>query len=405
MTSTLFPQDTPSPPVDLLPSPAPTSASPSPSPAPSENDVDVAREEAAIDAAISQSQQDDDNTHPQHNKHQRQVNGDFGHSSSSDVTDAASSISSPGEAAMEDMPPLSPAPSNDGEYAAPPSHAAAVAVVPAAAPSSASKSRKRAAPAPRPPPVDPSVARATGAKLLDELLSKAAAYMSRTAVGAELAPATSTSKKHKQKTGKGRMSEKEEDDVMLHSLEDEADSAPVSYPPLTEQPVNITGKMRAYQLEGLNWMIRLYDSGVSGILADEMGLGQSNTMLDADNSARRTSLRCSLILYLCFVFLSRCAGKTLQSISLLAYLKGVRGVRGPHLVLTPLSTLGNWHREFTRWCPELRVCRFHGTREERAEMIARGDLGMETYDILLTSYEMAIREKNHINRTQWCFIG
>ena len=80
-------------------------------------------------------------------------------------------------------------------------------------------------------------------------------------------------------------------------------------------------------------------------------------------------------------------------------------MRGPHLVLTPLSTLGNWYREFTRWCPELRVCKFHGTREERAEMIARGDLQMESYDILLTSYEMAIREKNSINRTQWCFIG
>ena len=80
-------------------------------------------------------------------------------------------------------------------------------------------------------------------------------------------------------------------------------------------------------------------------------------------------------------------------------------MRGPHLVLTPLSTLGNWYREFTRWCPELRVCKFHGNREERAEMIARGDLGMQTYDVLLTSYEMAIREKNHINRTQWCFIG
>ena len=100
--------------------------------------------------------------------------------------------------------------------------------------------------------------------------------MSRTAVGADLAPAQSTSKKHK-KAAKGRMSEKEEDDVMLHSLADEADSAPVSYPPLTEQPSNITGKMRAYQVEGLNWMIRLYDSGVSGILADEMGLGQTNT--------------------------------------------------------------------------------------------------------------------------------
>ncbi len=32
---------------------------------------------------------------------------------------------------------------------------------------------------------------------------------------------------------------------------------------------------RAYQLEGLNWMIRLQDNGINGILADEMGLGES----------------------------------------------------------------------------------------------------------------------------------
>ena len=175
---------------------------------------------------------------------------------------------------MNDIPPLSPAPTDDGDYV-PPADDTEVTAPIRAAPASASKSRKRATPTPRPPPPDPSVARATGAKLLDELLSKAAAYMSRTAVGADLAPASSTSKKHKKAGGKGRMSEKEEDDVMLHSLEDEADHAPASYPPLTEQPANITGKMRAYQLEGLNWMIRLYDSGVSGILADEMGLGQT----------------------------------------------------------------------------------------------------------------------------------
>jgi hypothetical protein len=30
---------------------------------------------------------------------------------------------------------------------------------------------------------------------------------------------------------------------------------------------------REYQLEGLNWMVRLMDNGINGILADEMGLG------------------------------------------------------------------------------------------------------------------------------------
>ncbi len=30
------------------------------------------------------------------------------------------------------------------------------------------------------------------------------------------------------------------------------------------------GKMRDYQLQGLNWLIHLYDNGINGILADEM---------------------------------------------------------------------------------------------------------------------------------------
>jgi SWI/SNF-related matrix-associated actin-dependent regulator of chromatin subfamily A member 5 len=40
---------------------------------------------------------------------------------------------------------------------------------------------------------------------------------------------------------------------------------------LTAQPTTLGfGKMRDYQLEGLNWMIRLQENGVNGILADEV---------------------------------------------------------------------------------------------------------------------------------------
>ena len=35
------------------------------------------------------------------------------------------------------------------------------------------------------------------------------------------------------------------------------------------------GKMRDYQVRGLNWMISLYENGINGILADEMGLGKT----------------------------------------------------------------------------------------------------------------------------------
>jgi len=35
------------------------------------------------------------------------------------------------------------------------------------------------------------------------------------------------------------------------------------------------GHLKYYQLVALNWMISLYESGISGILADDMGLGKT----------------------------------------------------------------------------------------------------------------------------------
>ena len=50
---------------------------------------------------------------------------------------------------------------------------------------------------------------------------------------------------------------------------EEADEHQATF--LTAQPTTIGfGKMRDYQLEGLNWMIGLQENGVNGILADEV---------------------------------------------------------------------------------------------------------------------------------------
>lgn len=38
----------------------------------------------------------------------------------------------------------------------------------------------------------------------------------------------------------------------------------------TQPSVIANGTMREYQLQGLNWLIHLYDNGINGILADEM---------------------------------------------------------------------------------------------------------------------------------------
>ena len=52
---------------------------------------------------------------------------------------------------------------------------------------------------------------------------------------------------------------------------EEADTHDATF--LTSQPTTLGfGKMRQYQLEGLNWMIRLQENGVNGILADEVSM-------------------------------------------------------------------------------------------------------------------------------------
>lgn len=65
----------------------------------------------------------------------------------------------------------------------------------------------------------------------------------------------------------------------------------------------------------------------------------------------------------------RSTGKTLQSISILAYHWEYLRIQGPHLICVPKSTLSNWMNELNRWCPSLRAIKFHGAREDRELMI------------------------------------
>ena len=80
-------------------------------------------------------------------------------------------------------------------------------------------------------------------------------------------------------------------------------------------------------------------------------------------------------------------GKTFQTISLLAYLKFTRGLCGPHLVVAPKSVVPNWVREVKKWCPGLRVLKFHGDKEERVRL-KQEELFSAQYDVIVTTYEM-----------------
>jgi SWI/SNF-related matrix-associated actin-dependent regulator of chromatin subfamily A member 5 len=66
---------------------------------------------------------------------------------------------------------------------------------------------------------------------------------------------------------KGRMTEAEEDEQLLKSAQSKRRVVR-----LDKQPSNLSEicKMHPYQLEGLNWLIKLHDHGINGVLADEM---------------------------------------------------------------------------------------------------------------------------------------
>ncbi|KAL7668178.1 hypothetical protein ACOME3_008892 [Neoechinorhynchus agilis] len=62
------------------------------------------------------------------------------------------------------------------------------------------------------------------------------------------------------------------------------------------------GELKPYQLQGLEWLVSLYNNNLNGILADEMGLG-----------------------------------KTIQTIALINYLIMRKRVNGPYLIIVPLA--------------------------------------------------------------------
>lgn len=122
-----------------------------------------------------------------------------------------------------------------------------------------------------------------------------------------------------------------------------------------------TGKMRDYQVRGLNWLISLYENGINGILADEMVCTISWKLIERSVKLNVLGAVSTFAAVVC----AKGLGKTLQTISLLGYMKHYRNIPGPHMVLVPKSTLYNWMNEFKRWVPSLRAVCLIGDRDQR----------------------------------------
>ncbi|KAL6840993.1 hypothetical protein ACP4OV_029253 [Aristida adscensionis] len=148
-------------------------------------------------------------------------------------------------------------------------------------------------------------------------------------------------------------------DSTVHSIEEK----------VTEQPSALEGgELRPYQLEGLQWMLSLFNNNLNGILADEMGLG-----------------------------------KTIQTIALIAYLLEKKEVTGPHLIIAPKAVLPNWSNEFRTWAPSIGTILYDGRPDERKSLREKNFEGAQ-FNVLLTHYDLILKDKKFLKKVHWHYL-
>ena len=134
-------------------------------------------------------------------------------------------------------------------------------------------------------------------------------------------------------------------------------------------PSGFTGKLRAYQSEGLGWLFFLERFGFGGCLADDMGLGKTIQVL-ALLEARRER---------------RSSGKDNLP---------------PSLVVVPRSLVFHWKKEASMFTPKLRILDHTG-----ATRLKPGD-HFGDFDVVLTTYGTVRRDALHLKeqRFDYCIL-
>ncbi len=133
-----------------------------------------------------------------------------------------------------------------------------------------------------------------------------------------------------------------------------------------QTPDSFNGQLRPYQERGLSWLAFLGQAGLGSILADDMGLGKSP-----------------------------------QTLALLAEERDQGAAHGPSLLVCPMSLVGNWQREATKFTPDLVVYVHHGSGR-----LAGDDLtaALTSADLVITTYGVATRDREALSRVQWARV-
>jgi chromodomain-helicase-DNA-binding protein 1 len=169
-----------------------------------------------------------------------------------------------------------------------------------------------------------------------------------------------------------------------------------SFVKLNAEPdyIKVGGTLKDFQVTGLNWLAYLWSRGENGILADEVGSFPNTSV----TSPRVLTLAENSQMGL---------GKTVQTCAFLSYLYHELNQYGPFLIVVPLSTLPAWQMQLALWSPDLNVIAYTGNGKSR-EMIREYEFGAAKkvkFNVLLTTYEFALKDKEDLETIRWQYIA
>lgn len=124
----------------------------------------------------------------------------------------------------------------------------------------------------------------------------------------------------------------------------------------------LNGELYPYQRDGVHFINLIAGQGLGCIIGDEMGLGKT-------------------IQVIAVMLAERTAGHY------------------PSLIVAPATLLENWRRELAQFAPSLSICVHAGST--RAGIVSR----LKTYDVVITSYDIAVRDEPMLSSVDWNLIA
>lgn len=119
-------------------------------------------------------------------------------------------------------------------------------------------------------------------------------------------------------------------------------------------------------------------------------------------------------------FFSNNTGKTIQSAALMLQLQTNPStkVRGPFLIVAPLSLVGQWQSELASWAPDMNVVLYHGSADardflvqqefyynepfvEKATAVKLKKQCITKFHVLITTYEVCLKDAAVLSKIKW----